>query len=388
MNNLSDAFHELAQRDERAFAHAPRDAKAISQARKARHRTRAAQATGGTFAVGALAVGGLQLLPGSDVELSAAASPSASPSPSSSVATEGSDDSADSAVASEAVTYDMRRFDTIALDTLEMLDGQFQCGAAAPTPTSGAAELTIESVDIREEDFVLDLEPYINGTKTGPLPIVNDSGDPQWAMTATSTIAGTGGDALYADLPSTVALLVKNGEIVATMGAYQNDPTEPMEMIPAPEDSDNEWAQDQPIDELGAHPVLNVEPASFTTGYDGWDCPGGFGDSAGDMNKQVFPPLSDYLEPGDYELYVVGRVLVDDHTAAEHVLRDKGFELWNGWTEKEQAEKLGLDFVDGPVDEEHGLSYLQIDVPVPADHLPSEATDEIVVSEPVTVTVK
>ncbi len=371
MNNLSDMFRELSEHDQRAFASGPRDASAISKARRARHRTRVAQATGGTLALGGLAVGGAQLLPGADQAEIAAASPSALstnvPAPATNVP-----------APDTTITWDEENWSSADSLTLQLLGDTLACGMPAPTPTDGRTAVAIDNTSIRSDAVVIDLEaPEAAATYQSTTELAADV-----------SVRATGNETLYADIPASVVALAKDGEIVALLGSHEIDPTKAPREIPTPEKYQEEYGSHPTFEtEAGVTPVLGEEAATFSAGYALWDCGSdGFANFPGYGPELVYPPLGDTLEAGEYEAYVIARVIVDDQSAAEHVLRDKGFDLW-GWDYEEQAQQLGLSFTDGPFDEEDGISFLQIDVPVPASHLSGTDSDEIVVSEPVTIAI-
>lgn len=391
MNTLSDAFHDLAESNERAFATAPRDASALAHARRARHRTRALQATGGTLAVGALTVGGIQGLPALSDGVNPAGSPSATPSGAPTPTVSASEPAVE-VLPSRLVNFDTSYSSTFKSLTLKQFHETYACDMPAPTPTNGRATISLDSVSIRPEPWVLDLSGWADGTETGPVPIVDAEGHTQYVLIAETSMVATGGETLHADVPATMVLLAKDEKIVGMVAPGRVDPTQYERVIDDPTNN-GPGGQDIVVVEYGVDPTLTDEPSAFTTGHVGWTCPVGFGDVYGDTPLDlIYPPMSDYLEPGDYQAYAVARVIVNDSTSSEHYLRDQGFDFWSYFNYEEQLAAIGLgDVIDTYKNVEidgDTYNHLFINLPVPGEYLTDQPMDQIIVSEPLTITIQ
>lgn len=374
MPNLSDIFHDLAERDQRSFANAPRDANIISRARRARGRTRALQATGGTLALGGLAFGGAQLLPsgtataeaasaGADVPLTLESSLGQTAAP----ATDGAGDTT-------LVNFDEFQWSSSDNSALQRIEAAFQCNGPAPTPTAGAATITLDDVEVRAGEGVLKFEE-----SPAPGTWFDD-------MAGTASVVSTNGEALYSDLTASAILFVKDGEIVEIFGANYVNPGEAAREIHAPAGYDGDLVSPETETEAGIAAVLTDEATSLVTGYSAWDCVPGSGSVDFGEDSITYHAPSDYLESGDYQAYLVAEVNVNEQSAALHQLNALGVDLWNSWTLDQQLDDLGLNHITES-DPEEDYDYLFIDVPVPSDTIPAQSTSEIIVSEAVTVTI-
>lgn len=196
--------------------------------------------------------------------------------------------------------------------------------------------ISVDSVSVRSEPWLVDYTGLADGTDLTPPPLVDADGHTQSALIADTSVVTTHGETLRADIPSTVVVIAKDGEVVAVVAPGRVKPREEIRMIDDPTNNGPD-GQDISVIDYGIDPVVSDEPTSFTTGHNGWaDCPNGLSDS---------------------------------HSGA--------------------FDSLGLEHRYEEIETEHDgtFRHLFVTVPVPGEYLTDQSMDEVVVSEPLTITI-
>ncbi len=142
--------------------------------------------------------------------------------------------------------------------------------------------------------------------------------------------------------------------------------------------------------EYGIHALLGSDPTPFTTGYGGWKCPAN-ADMGADYDPKAktltYAPLGDYVEPGEYQAFLVARVIANNRTAAETYVAEQGMDLWSYFSVADQADQRGWAHSSKKVSGSDGtFTHVLVTVPVPETYLTDDPLDTVVVSQPVTVT--
>ncbi len=376
MDSLSKAFHDLATSDERSFAGTtPRDS-ALRKARAARARTRALQTAGGALAIGGLTVTAINAWgsPGAaDPGASATNTPVLNPG-----TTATAPSTAPAPVSTTDVRLDTWGYQSIGGETLANFDKAFACGGPAPTPTSGRVRASLSNVSIRPSAWI------VKPLSGQPQPVADANGYTADALIADTSVWTDNGEALASDVPATLVVLTKDGKIVAMVAPGRVNPRDDVRTIHTPNNGDTH------VVEYGTHAQIGGEPTTFTTGYGGWGCPTPFGETqiSDSFDKISYPPASDYLASGEYQAYVIARVVANDKSAAEIYVAEQGMDLWRDFDVADQAAALGWATSEKQMSGGDGtFTHVIVTVPVPDDYLTDNPLDTLVVSEPVTITI-
>lgn len=366
MPTLSELFHDFAMREELDFSQAVPQPRIVDRMRRERHRAWRFRATGGALAVGALAVGVTQGAAG----LRSDDNPKPGSSTASAETPTGVDNSESGGyVITRDFAFDATTFEADSWADAQFVDERVQCGASAPSPSDGPVVTWIEGLDLEPEPFV-ELSTNMLESDAEASPGYHTSQDDAWAQLA---FASTG-DELHAKVASTALLFVQDGEIVAVLEATALSPErgrpDGLGLLPG---------EELPLPLLGPHLLITPEPTSFTTAY-AVMCASATGEFFGPGDYQV--------HPGEYQVYAVARVMVNEATVAGVVLTNRRVDLGDYSHIPDAAQERGFEVSFKDVTTPTGTErHVIVTVSAPATVF-GTSIDEVIVSPPFALTVE